>query len=639
MVKKIFQLMLCICSYTITIAADGDYAIAKIPAALLEHANVIKRNEEIRVEVMNVNKVKTYRKVAYTVLNENGDKYVAIAESYDKLSSIPTISATLFDAMGVKVKSMKKADLQDLSATSDNSLADDNRMKTFNFYCRNYPYTVEYEVEQDLNYTMFYPRWLPVEGENMAVQSSSISVIMPADLHFRYKPFNYTGEPVKSVVNNKQVSTWQLQNYNAIEKEYAAPTLQEITPSVSFAPSEFGIQGYQGNMNSWEDFGKFIYALKKDRDVLPDNIKATVHQLTDNVKDTREKVALLYDFMQKNTRYISVQLGIGGWQPYDAAYVATKRYGDCKALSNYMYALLKEAGIPSYYTVVKAENSFFIKDFPSSQFNHVILCVPFPKDSIWLECTSQTQSPGFMGSFTGGHYALMVTEDGGKLVQTPAYKIDDNLQIRKINAMIDNNGNATIHAKGLYKAIQEEDLHSMINYMAKGKQLEHLKKQFDLPQYDVVSFDYKEDKAAIPSITENVELTANSYASVSGKRLFVMPNILSKSRTNILPTDSRKYDVVLELEYRDIDTVEIKIPEGYTPEAIPQPQQIVTKFGKYTSNVKVEDNKIIYYRDMQRYSGRFEPAAYNELVKFYEQIYKADRSKVVMVKGSSEKTY
>lgn len=632
--KRTFQLLLCLCVSAICKAGNGDYSIAKLTPALMKDANVIKRYEEIKFEVLSVNKARTYKKVAYTILNEKGDESAEIIEMYDKLSNQPSIDATLYDAMGVKVKSLKRSDIKDMSATDDNNLVDDNRLKAFNFYCKNYPYTVEYEVEQDQYYTMFFPRWIPVEKEMMSVQYSSFSVVLPADLHFRYKAFNCTAEPVKSTDNNKQVFTWKLQDFNAVKKESYAPSWLELLPCVFTAPSEFAIQGYQGNMNSWQDFGKFVYALKKDRDALPNDVKTKVHELTDNITDPHKKVAALYDFMQKNTRYISVQLGIGGWQPFDATYVAAKRYGDCKALSNYMFSLLKEAGIASCYALVRAESNYFISDFPSSQFNHAILCVPMAKDTMWLECTSQTAAPGYMGSFTGGHYSLLINEAGGTLVKVPGYKMNDNLQVRKTFATVDESGNTEIHENGQYRAVQQEDLHYLINYNAKDKQLEKLKRQFDLPQYDVVSFNYKEDRSIVPAINEDVQLTAIGYASVTGKRLFIMPNILSKSGNKPVTADARKYDLVLDLEYKDVDTVEIKIPDGYTPESVPQPQQITTKFGKYTSSAKIEGNKIYYYRTMERFSGRFAPAAYNEFVQFYEQIYKADRSKVVMVKAN-----
>ena len=80
--------------------------------------------------------------------------------------------------------------------------------------------------------------------------------------------------------------------------------------------------------------------------MLPEDIKKKVHELTDHLKDPREKINVLYDFLQKNTHYISIQLGIGGWQPFPADYVAAKRYGDCKALSNYMIAWSNDPMIP-----------------------------------------------------------------------------------------------------------------------------------------------------------------------------------------------------------------------------------------------------------------------------------------------------
>jgi hypothetical protein len=90
--------------------------------------------------------------------------------------------------------------------------------------------------------------------------------------------------------------------------------------------------------------------------------------------------------------------------------------------------------------------------------------------------------------------------------------------------------------------------------------------------------------------------------------------------------------VVTEEEYTDIDSTEIKLPSGYQPESVPAPAMIDSKFGRYVSSIKVEGDKIVYYRSMEKYGGRYPAAEYNNLVKFREQVYKADRNKVVLVK-------
>ena len=65
---------------------------------------------------------------------------------------------------------------------------------------------------------------------------------------------------------------------------------------------------------------------------------------------------------------------------------------------------------------------------------------------------------------------------------------------------------------------------------------------------------------------------------------------------------------------------------------LPKETIIKTKFGQYQSSVKVVDDKIIYYRFMEQTSGRVPAKEYNDLVAFHQQIARADRAKVVLVK-------
>jgi hypothetical protein len=504
-----------------------------------------------------------------------------------------------------------------------------------------YPYTVEYEVEEKYNGTLFFPVWIPREDELFAVEQSSISIQYPLNYKVRYKAFNYAEEPVVAEDKKSKSFFWEIKNLAALQREYAMPGWFEINTAVIFGPTDFEIQKYSGTMNDWKEFGKFVYSLKQGRDQLPGNIIQTIHQIADPVADVKEKIAKIYEYFQKNTRYISIQLGIGGWQPFDAAYVAAKSYGDCKALTNYMYSLLKEAGIRSCYTLINAGRRArkIITDFPSQQFNHVILCVPLQKDTMWLECTSQTLPPGYLSDFTCDRYALAIDENGGTLIHTPKYGIKENLQIRHITATLDNEASLFIKSNASYGGLQQDQYHDLISSMSKDKVKEALHEELDFATYEIKNFNYTENKSALPFIEEQLEIAVSNYATITGKRLFIIPNVMTRTYRKLPADSARKFDLDLTFEYKDVDTVEINLPEGYTAESVPQDAAISSKFGKYYCTVKITGNKLFYYRSIEHYSGRFPASSYNELVQFYEKIYKADRNKVVMVKNEAPKGF
>lgn len=620
------------------IFTDAQYAINTIPDSLLKNSNVVERMYHISIEIKNPGKAKITTKYAYTVLNEDGNRVASYSSYYNKFQSVGSIKGTLYDANGKEVKQVRKKDIMDLSGNDEDNLMylmSDTRYKVHRFYTTTYPYTVEYEDEREIDGIFHLPDWRPVRGSFMAVENSRLSVTTPTDYTIRYKQYNYDAMPIITNQGDKKTYTWEIKNVPAKKSEAYGPTWDEINPTVLLAPSDFEIEGFKGSMDSWKNFGLFIKTLNEGRDVLPDVIKQKVHTITDGVTSVEEKVNLLYKFMQQNTRYISIQLGIGGWRPFDANYVINKKYGDCKALSNYMVALLKEAGIKANYVLIRGGDNEedIVADFPSNQFNHAIACVPLKNDTIWLECTSQTVAPGYMGEFTGNRKALVITEDGGVLVNTPRYEKEQNLLDRKVHAIVDVDGHLTAKVVTRFTGIQQDNLHGIINNSSKEEQLKFLKRAISLPTYDVEAFKYTEGKnKLVPEIEEALQLKASNYATVSGKRLFVIPNMFSQNGRRFTSTEERKYPIKFTSAWIDIDTVNIQIPLGYIVESKPAAQNIINRFGKYQTDYIIKEGLLQYTRLHECNYATFPASDYKELSAFYEAIYKADRGRIVLVK-------
>src|SRR5688572_20456181 len=120
-------------------AGDGQYAIKNIPNSLLKKANLVKRTESIRFEIISTGETVLQHHYVISILNEAGDKYSTFVEFYDKLRKVTSVEGTLYDAYGNEIRKLKAKDVMDLSAVDDISLIDDNRKKVHDFYHKSYP--------------------------------------------------------------------------------------------------------------------------------------------------------------------------------------------------------------------------------------------------------------------------------------------------------------------------------------------------------------------------------------------------------------------------------------------------------------------------------------------------------------------
>jgi hypothetical protein len=614
-------------------AGELKYPVSAIAEELKKNVDVVVRDEQCVFKILSRSSAIWHVREVHTIFNEHG-KWAAEKDIfYDKLTKITDINAFVYDASGNQIKKLRNKDISDQAAVDDGTLFSDDRVKVIDLSQTTYPYTVE--IEYELSFAFLY--YIPSEswgGERISHEKASYQLIYPKSLKPRYKLLNSNVQPsIEPLANDFESVTWSFSNLKPDKIESNGPGYEEIVTRLLVAPTAFEFSGYAGTMETWTDYGKWQQSLNKERDLLPEQTKVKIKDLTKNLATIEEKTKAVYEYVQNKTRYVGIQLGIGGWQPFPASVVDEVGYGDCKALSNYTVALLQAVGIKGYYTIIRGgRNEQSINpEFPSNQFNHIVVSVPNGKDTLWLECTSQTNPFGYQGKFTEDRWALMVTEDGGKLVRTINYQPEQNVQSRTAEVRLEESGNATAKIRTTNKGIQYENGHLDYFISSPDKQKKWIEKNTMIPNFNINAYSIKENKDKIPYAIVNLDLTLNRYASVSGKRLFITPNLMNRWSNIPEKTTERKSDVVTRSNFIDLDTIIFNLPETLYPEFLPETVKVTSKFGEYEASFQFDAGKVTYIRRMKVWKGRFPKEAYNELVDFYKNVSKADNIKLVFL--------
>jgi len=614
---------------------EVKYPVAEIPVSLVQNSDMVVRMGMTRFEIHDMGKATKSVRYALSILNQKADDRARIVIGYDPHVSVSKIEARLYNGKGVEVRRLKNSDIKDYSYIQSFSIYEDNRIKYFELNYPEYPYTIEVEYELVYDGILYYPGWMPQDGFRQAVEQSVFEVLLPTGQELRSKATNMPTDLVKAEMGDQVTYRWEVGPLAALEREPLMPGATEVLPNVRIAPARFEYEEFEGDMTSWNAIAQFQNMLNEGRQSLPEETLSKIRHLVKEIDSDTEKIRRIYSYLQENTRYISVQLGIGGWQPFSAEFVDDMGYGDCKALSNYMQALLAAVDIPSYYTLVRAgQGAMNIdKSFPHDQFNHVIVCVPNRGDTLWLECTSQDQPFGFTGRFTGDRDVLVCTDGGGSIVHTPVYRKEENVLQAIMEIDLSKEGNGVANGVISYSGLQYEALTGVAD-LGVEEQKKLLYSLMDIPSYEINAFRVHEHKNPLPSADLEVNLNLRRYASASGKRIFFKPNMMNRFNPVSTPEKARQFNVVLRYPYMDVDSLIYRVPDNFHLEFLPEPVSLDSRFGSYSSEVLVEQGRIVYVRKISMNKEVFPPEDFEEYVKFINDIAKSDDMKLVLVKST-----
>lgn len=611
---------------------SGTYAVSEIPEELKKNANAVVRLSNLDILIEKKNEMTlTYTRVV-TVLNERGNRFVEAYAGYDNQLKIRKIEAQIYDEYGEEIKKIKKRDFIDQSAVDGGTLYSDSRVLYMPYMPTSYPYTVFFTYEMETQNTAFIPSWRPITGYYVSTVKNSYKLKDLANLGIRYKTKNFDGYDVKMNKNDTSLE-FNLSNIQAKKPEQLSPVLSKMTPHGLVAVNQFHYYGADGHASNWKEFGDWVFnALLKGRNTVSNETKDKITQLVKGIDNPLERAQIVYEYVQNNTRYISVQVGIGGVQPIPASEVDRLKYGDCKGLTNYTQALLTVANVPSYYSVVQAGDEIvdFDPEFATlEQGNHIILAIPNGDELTWIDCTTQVNPFGFIGDFTDNRNVLLVKEGGSEIVKTTFYPDSQNTQHTNAKIKLESNGsfssNIEINTGGI-----QYDSRFRIESLSNKDVMNYYKNFWsNINDLNISSYKFSNDKDVV-KFSEELQVNAKGYATINNESIIFSPNVFNKNTFVPDRYRNRQFNMEIQRGYLDVDEFDIEIPENYMVEGLPEHVTINNKFGEYTIEFSVNENNIVYKRKLLIKKGEYSKEDYNLYRDFRRKVSKLDKSIIVL---------
>lgn len=634
--KRILLLPLLVLTIKVA-SAQNNYAVSSISKELLSYASAVVRNQEVTIEVKEPDNVWYHIKTVVTVLNKNGDDYADLIINYDKIRTIKSIKGLIYNEYGKVIQKISERDFSDVAISDGASIFNDDRAKHYTRAITEYPYTIEFEYEVKSKQSLDFPDWVPEYGIGLSVEKSSYTFICKPDYNIRYNEINLPAKVnVSTNYDGRKIYNWQVSNLKAKRYEPMSPDWRNTAIRVMISPEKFAYDNYSGSFNNWQQLGKWVYDnIVKDREELPYQTVQYIKDLTASISDPKLKAKKIYEYMQQKTHYISVQVGIGGYQPFLASDVDKDGYGDCKALVNYTKALLKSVGIDSYYCLVYGESQklSMIPDFASMQGNHIILCVPFKNDTTWLECTNQHIPFGFLGDFTDDRIVLACTADGGKLMHTPKYTTEENLEKHNADFILTETGELNGNITSEFRGVDYEDRESIIDE-SQPDRVKNIKRYYPINNLNISTLEYKQDKNIKPATFENIKLSAREYGAATNGKLYFSLNSVDRYTDDVIPNRviNRQNPVYINRGYTEEDQITYTLPKDYKLDSEPLNISIEKPFGIYSATMTINGDQLIYKRKFQIKDGLYSKDIYHDVVDFYQSVVDADNYNVTMVK-------
>jgi hypothetical protein len=385
---------------------------------------------------------------------------------------------------------------------------------------------------------------------------------------------------------------------------------------------------------NWEDLDRWYWGLVKDQFDTDEDTRKLAHKIVDGKKTEREKIAAIYDWVTKNTRYVALEFGIYGYKPHRCVQTITRGWGDCKDKATVLATLLREAGVPATMVVLRTELKGGLRSKVASfaPFDHAIAYVP--SQDLYLDGTAEYTGIDELPRLDLGALGLQVNEGKAKLVNIPIPPPDKNFVEREVHARVQKTGDSKLSLD--YRTAGYTAAELRRQYHAESARRERINHDIggELPGFVIAPGAQGLTTSNLDDASEPVHIhlegSAPSYARRESSQLSMAVTNSFRLTPAYASLSQRRQDVWLLAPAELRDTFVVELPPGAKIVSGPETTKLEGPFGWVTINVEKQGDRVTVKSRIGMRVERVAPADYPAFKRFCEDADRALSTRLVV---------
>ncbi|XOV67635.1 MAG: transglutaminase family protein [Fluviicola sp.] len=305
------------------------------------------------------------------------------------------------------------------------------------------------ELHCTFSYEVKDPHMLPAHFFNdyLACDSSIVQINVSSDVDLGYLEF-YRGFDKhisfeKKLFENGTTYFWRASKLEPRKYEEDSGGVSCSNPHVIPHIRTYNAgNGDIAVLRSKEDLFAWYSTLVQDFELSSD-YQSILDELKEGEPSKDELAARIFNWVQKNVKYIAYEEGIEGFQPRNPNDVIKNRFGDCKDMVVLVATMMKGCGIECYYAWVGTRDKCYTYDeCPTPMVdNHMIAAYPIGDSLVFIDPTSSFSEFGVPSTFVQGKEAMVrVDKDQFVIKKIPVMPSEYNSDMDVIKISLNGSG-------------------------------------------------------------------------------------------------------------------------------------------------------------------------------------------------------